>query len=912
MANHDALLARMSESRFFETEGYRLLSQSDRGHELLDKLRHRGFFDRSRVPLPEVSEQGHVRFDYWAGPDYLLSVASFAKKLGNRNLAVTVLDIIRRLCGDDHREIQDPYSLLKFAEILSIVPVELIQQEDIENIGRWISAKYNPSIILNSISSGLIANLLDSDDPRNHRRALQIVIACTSLSEFDQERPTTKLDEYLVGQTLRRHAALLGLKLGGEAVRFFESKVIEIFSGARARLTSLWRPAIENNTEQNLEWRFTENVFVDSLRDSLLEWSATPNDDVLQYLKLLLKKKPSILPRVAIHVLEQRLDLYPKILISLLTPVFFGSDFHHEMWRFLNRRFPSFGETERQKVLRQIRNLSPKFHTEQSLAYAQLRWLLAIRESQYWPAELLVQELSQKVTELPDVPDFLSYHSVSWGPGKSPFNTSELIEAAKERRLIELVASFNEPRRISGPTRDGLLDALQDAAFDQPFVFMELPLSNLPHDILRSISGGIRRYVRERIEESVWREVFSWFRILVTLISASGPGQDSYHDWILSDISDALIDGSADGARSIPNELEEECLGLIVAVLETAKGFEFDDESESDLLTKALNTSRGKAVLALLNYALCICRRLRQSGKAHDHAWEKLAPLFDAELSKTDKNFEFIALSCNHLLNFEFLSFSWIEANVDRLFPKSDARGFKCALAGLSYSGTSARTYQLLRKTGVLSKCINEASEDQIRHFVEIVFVAYLSEVETLNSETMELVFRRGPEAIQDAAHWLWIAHKEDLDETKKSRIIEFWSASLNWAESRNPKEQKVISALSRLSVYVTRMDGRTYDLLMRTGPFFIDYDETFFGALIHLAVHEPQKVAEILSCVFREREARYDSDHQLRDLLHILLLRANSPTLMSVFDKCLKLPEIRALYDDWQKGELSPHPPKP
>jgi hypothetical protein len=71
---------------------------------------------------------------------------------------------------------------------------------------------------------------------------------------------------------------------------------------------------------------------------------------------------------------------------------------------------------------------------------------------------------------------------------------------------------------------------------------------------------------------------------------------------------------------------------------------------------------------------------------------------------------------------------------------------------------------------------------------------------------------------LQHIAHYLWSVSGQPLTEKQKALILEFWKACVVRTREVPPPAQ-LLSALSRLSVYVTSLGQREEALLLAVAP---------------------------------------------------------------------------------------------
>jgi hypothetical protein len=126
--------------------------------------------------------------------------------------------------------------------------------------------------------------------------------------------------------------------------------------------------------------------------------------------------------------------------------------------------------------------------------------------------------------------------------------------------------------------------------------------------------------------------------------------------------------------------------------------------ADSDVMTQAINTPRGRAIEALVKHALRVCRIETKKKKSHTEAWIELRAAFDQQLEMAkNANFEFSTLISRYIANLDYLSADWLEANITRVFDREFPDNFRCALGGLPYATLTRRVYRLLADNGVVS-----------------------------------------------------------------------------------------------------------------------------------------------------------------------------------------------------------------
>src|SRR6185312_7748987 len=293
----------------------------------------------------------------------------------------------------------------------------------------------------------------------------------------------------------------------------------------------------------------------------------------------------------------------------------------------------------------------------------------------------------------------------------------------------------------------------------------------------------------------------------------------------------------------------------------------------TDPMTRALNTEKGRAIGAMYNHALRVCRVAQKNGTSLDQAWATLEPTFESELAKCrDANFDFSTLSASYIANLDYMSHNWLAANVKRLFPVDYPINLKVALGGLAYATPTRVIYGLLVSNGILDAAFRTELEDRSskERIVEWVCLAYLWGDEALEAPLMAHIFAGGSDDLQNASEFFWQVRRQDLTSDQVERVLAFWAKCLEWANGQPEVPTKLLSSLGRLAPYVHALDDRAKNLLLGIVPYVhADYStHQMIEEFDQLVDTNPQATVELLQRMFEVGTPNYDMDDKLKSLL--------------------------------------------
>ena len=925
-SKRESFIATMKQGEEFAQYGFNLLVKHAAPESYFDALNEAGFFDSKHNSGPiSAGKEGLVRIPFWTVLNYLELVA---KRAGDRNdemLAKKVLGVIRDVTNardSQGKPIDNYHTYYKFADTVGVLPLGIITEADIDLAPIWLDSRYDRGLVATSLGKGLLRRLLASTNAESIEKACALMkhlMAFQWLPEEDKRgrELVTLVDEYWLKEIVDKYAKEIGAKAGKRAVKIFEEGLRAIFSDTRRSYGStLWRPAIEDNS-QNLEFRSPENRFVEGMRESLAGWIEVESEGAVKYLASAFKYEVEIIRRIAFHIVTENFELLREAFEAVIDVSIFTSGHRHELYRLLKERFVALSPSGKAKVISALRELpKPKSgeDPDRRLKYTQREWLTAIKdqpEAAQWFAELSSDPSLGSAT---DHPDFLSYHESWSGPGPTPISEDSLVAFAEDGSIVDRLNEFKQSDSWRGPTLGGLVAALEAAVAASPNTFLPL-LSDFHRAKIpfqHALIGGFKRLFdlanTQKLEldwNVAWPKLMTFFSECISEEAFWAPEAKQVdlipnHAWMRNLIADFLEAGTKDDKTAYPPELLPKGWQLIKILLErTVEG----ESSLTDPMTRALNTEKGRAIGALYNHALRVCRVAKQNNQSLEQAWATLEPVFNAEIAKCrDANFEFSTLSASYIANLDFMSRDWLAANVKRLFPIEFPVNFKMALGGLAYARATPAIYRLLASNGILDIALTSNLEDKHsrERITEWICLAYLWGEETLDSALMAHIFTGGLNQLQNAAEFFWRVHGEKLKPEQIESVLAFWSKSLDWAKAQPEVPATFLSTLGRLAPYLTKLDERAKQLLLGVVPYVhTDYStDHMVMELSRLVDTNPAATVELLDRMLDADTPNYDMDDKLKRLLEKLYVMGYQAEVLRCIEKLRKtLPGMIEFY---------------
>ena len=895
-AKQESFIRLMTESDELARRGFDLLMKREHFETFFDALDDAGLFAPERNPAPvPVEPSGSFRLPYWAALDYLLAVAKVAGTEDDQALANKVMNVLRKVTRDSAERARDNYhTWRKFAEILELIPSRAVTLEDIGLVPSWLGSCFDRGMVGHALDKGALNRFVTSDSAPDWEKALELMRHCTAIrcdaTHLGEavDKPVTVVDDYWLKKLIKRHAAEIGTRVGSQAAKLFLERVREVFRSQDRRSYSYsYRPAVEDHA-QNRRSRGPENRMVEGLRDVLLSWCDDHSDDVTSVVRELLHDEDEIVRRIGIYVLNSRWASLRDLYLPVVSSEFFQSGHLHELYGLLNQRFDDMSDAEKDATLAAIRGLpEPTWSDDPGrlLRRRQKRWLSAIVGKGYAAAEQWDQELASDPTVgVSEHPDFDVYMETTHGPGPTPYDVHELLTFAREGVLVEKLNAFVPTDIWRGPAMEGLVEALEEAVRSEPEFFLEIldQFLETKRRFQYAVIVGLKQAwgAPDKHPALAWDRC--WDKILgfVERIIGSetfwteeidetqfGPNRD----WIVSSVAEFLKAVVQSERYPYDSALMLRTLALTETLLENARSI---DQPSDDAMFTAINSSRGKAVEALFSCLLKLRQVVNRETQTHAEAWAIARGLVEAELVKCrNANYEFSTLCGAHIGQLYYIDPEWLLAVITQIFPVEYAENTVCAVDGLGYATASRPIYALLLENGIIDRALRLDLRGQHarERLIERIAVAYLWADEELSDARFSFLFEaEGMEDLQSATHYFWSVSGEELSDDQRARILCFWERCIEWAETAAESPTALMSALSRLSVYLKSAAGREGDLLLAVAPHVaVDHNtQHFVEELVRFVAESPERVNAILGTLLQTHQPFSDYEGTLRSLL--------------------------------------------
>ncbi len=677
----------------------------------LEPLRDMGAFNTPQEPL---REGGYIRFVGWPESQYLLKVVEHKPEV--------VFDIVKGLNSDNQSVLDDFVSMaLKSPADVAVKYVDLICKN------KWIQNSYN--LLLPDKVAELMEKLATEGKIKEALKLANILL------DTKVEKPTGAEDEEGPMRFIGRDA-----KPYFDEWRFGEivkEKTIELAKvdpkGLFAVLSSKLRQALEleDRTDKSDDtyyeyshiWRpnlRSSRHSRDDAKDTLLDGviklieENKDNDEVLSDFVAILKSHPwALFRRIELWVYTLNPKSFPKEIEEILSDrkVIISYNLRREYLPLLQSRFGNLSPEAKDSILKIIEE-GPDFKKNDALTEEEFERVKSDWKGLYLKAikdHLPAKEAGdyQGIVKEYGEPTDHDGEMVMWDGGKSPISSEDLSKLNPEETLQYFV-DYKTPDDPFGRHSTGGLG----------MIFAEL-VAQEPEKYIAVLDLFFEKKIRpiffyhliHGIKESLKKDkCFAWeaviellHRVVVKNETNVVPANDE-QDWksVRLAIADFLGEALGKNKCEVPISLQDKVWEIIANLAEdpdpTPEYEKRDSEGGLDPMTLAINTVRGEAMHAVVNFGLWTARNLKDKS-VENKMTPAMQELLDRHLDSTqDPALAIRSVYGWRVPNFSYLNKSWLEENKDKIFDKNSPKYLWAAWEGYLANNVIKEVFAILKE----------------------------------------------------------------------------------------------------------------------------------------------------------------------------------------------------------------------
>ena len=878
----------------------RILFRKATGVKWYDAFQDAGFIVSSEVPRPiPAADEGFVSIPYWFITDYLVATSPELSEPKNRAYAVKVLEFMRTTTAHAREQGFSNYRVWwQFSKIVRHIPTDLIAEGDTGTFSYWLDDPYDRGLIAESLGKHWLSAVLDQAEPhalavaKDFLRVLyKVSIVERGTGETARKKAVLRFDAWHARKITREIAPKSSRALGAAAVDIFRGQLEEVLTGlGNDKWSTIWRPAIEEH-EQNVGLDDAEDVLIEAFRDSLISYVQHEPGDARPYVATTLNSAFEVVRRVAIYTIDQRFADLNTLVEKVLGDVGSDSHAHHELWHLLRNHYPTLTKDGKAKVIDSIeliRRLDENNREhEGATAYARARWLAAINQHDEGAMARYGTYVQMAGSE-PDHPDFLSYSSSGWVGSESPISVEQL-RAMDVPELVRTLDAYRDPRKFMEPGLEGLTKALRQTVKAESARYYKhlAQFGNLDLAYVYEVIEAYSELWSEKVQivwDEIWPHLLTFCDELVAQPRFWAPesAQERHHfvanrHWIVGGVARLIESGTKSDDHTFSRELLLKAEGILSVLLDRETGAEF--KPESDAVSIAINSSRGRCLEAFINLTLRQCR-LAGSEAERSRVWAHFEKRYDSELTRASSGeYEFATLVVNYLPHFLYMSKSWVLRNLGVMFDSNPEQRWLCAMQAYSYvNRVYPEIYNHLKNNGHFVRALDDPRlKDRVdEKIIQNIAIAYVMGIERLDDENSLLrwVLRRN--RLGELSHlvwFFWTMREGDGDESVHAKVLELWRHIVTAIDTTTREGRKLASRLCDWTVFIKEVDHTNRDLVYFVAPFSSDdhHSSELLESIARISERQPSEAHDIWMRVLETAHPNFPMEavrHALENIL--------------------------------------------
>ncbi|MCC7356752.1 MAG: hypothetical protein IT410_04055 [Candidatus Doudnabacteria bacterium] len=658
--------------------------------EWLAPLNKRGAFSKPQEPL---KQDGYVRFIGWPESQYLVRIVD---RKSNE-----VYEIIKTLDSENQSVLDDFIdAALKSPVEIAAKYVELIIKK------KWLQNPYN--LLLPDKVAELMEKLAAAgkvDEAIKLARVLFDVHIVKPVSETNEEiplswiRPEAKpyFDEWRYKEVITKKTkeiakaspVLLFQTLATILHQALDLEKRENVSDDFYEYSHIWRPNLGHTRNPNRE--DAKNVLIDGLIE-LIENNKNDTTVMEGFVEILSKHNQGFFRRLEMFLHLNATEPQTEAIEKLLTEkkIITSYNLRREYLPLLEKFFSTITSQGQNTILEAI-DSGPNLTKTDDTTTEQFDAMNNRWRSMYYGSikQVLLSPHKEKYEELqiltgPVVIDDGELKVTGgWIGDESPLSMEDM-KSMKPDKVIDYLRDFKDSGDFSERmSSSGLGIIFGNVVAENPETYISVAgdlLSNkLKPLYIYHFLNGIKQTLKEpRVLD--WKPVIDLCYSIIFVKSGESltkPGNDSEQNWdsVHMAIADLLGAALGDKNTSVSVDLQSPIWDIILELTKneepTIEDEERDNGGNLDPMTLSINTVRGEALHAVVNYALWLDRFSVDIKKLGSKIPKIVEDVLDFHLdTNNDPSLAIRSVYGWRLPNLSYLSMEWVKSRKDKIFPK--------------------------------------------------------------------------------------------------------------------------------------------------------------------------------------------------------------------------------------------------
>lgn len=840
----------------------------------LPHLYSEGYFLGSLNPEPiEVTDNpGYYSIPYWGVLQYLEQVADVNFNIPNDQISKILGSVIKNILTfrkEDGSRIENYRTDYTLYKLICKLPEENLSKEHFLFIKESLESKWHG--LIGHDFGNLLDRLLKDEKKTFLFGGIEILLAHRYFEDKAFEKVHSIFQPYELKRILSEYKEKLIDSCGFKLLETAVNKAEELIALDRSSFNNISLPAIENHEQTSFPEKFDCQIAY-LIRDCL---EVLPIESVIESIKKLLKLDHPIFQRLAVHTI--------RIRYTELNSLFWKWDKNplnhtlvkHEIFELLKEHSKYFKEEQITKVLEWIDKkeyyIPEEFEgkdeiIDKSIAYRKKEWLDSLLGNTDIRIQNNIDELNKINNAKVDHPGFDSFHSGFSGT-ISPLNNEDILRLNIEE-LIEYFNDFSKKNHdFMGPSIDGLSDAIVFAIRKNPKTYnfnCDLILKSDSYFKYTWIRGLNESWRDEKLEFECGDIFTAVFKIINNQEFWDSHNSNDIHcRWFISSLISFIKDGLRDDNHAFDKKLLPLLKDIIILIYEKDKHEIFD---HSDLSMTVLNNSKGKILIALMQYSL----RLARVEAKENERWDlKVKSIISDLINSEEENVLLYYVLGQFLPNIHFLDEDWLLKNFNLIFPLKNKKYLSAALGGylFHHRRPNKKYFDLFLQNGQYLEAIQNDFEffqrDARNSLIEQICIAYLYEFDGFNLEhelMTTLLYSKNENNYSSLIHFFW-SPKYPLESKVLNKINPLWEKIfINSINLKNHEIDKyILSGCCKWINSISEIDDNVMPWITKSIPYISQRDRhSIIESLSKHINNSPEKVGLILLELFKS-EVSYD-----------------------------------------------------
>lgn len=857
------ILQKIRKTKSLENYFFRKLASTNNPFPWLKILKEKGYLNPEKNPPPqEVPEKpGYYQIPYWNILGFLENVATQNLKAPDEeiaNLLVETIDSIIDYRDSEGQRVENTKTDWAMIKIVASLPLEKFNDKHIEFVRILLSSKWNTLLPSAEIVKTLVPRLLSEETKDLFLKLLEVILDFKKAPSKPFFEYNSILGDYWISEALKSHRSNIAKVCGFEAAKIALSKIKEITDSDSTRFNQAIILAIEEHP-QAVSRDSYESQIVNFVRDML---EATDPRRLRPLVSSLLSESHPIFWRISIHIINYYFSELQEFLWNYKGNPLEKYQLKHELFELFRSNCTSFSDEQIRTVIHWIESKKYRIKDEvkkdeelvkKILARDKKEWLSAIIETKHPKILELYEKYDKIFPEEIDHPGFDIWFEVTKGLPE-PKALEKELETESNEEIADYIIRYEESERKE--PYDVLAESFRRTVRENPTKFATgmKPFLAIPRRYQHALLMGLLEAWKSDREFS-WDELFNFIIEIVEPYDIwkeeyeTGP---NYRSLIIGEIAELIENGTT----SDKHAFNERLLPIARKILLIVAGRTESDLSDmGDLITSVINSTVGKILAAMVNYSLRYARLKKNEG---NEKWEKRVKKHFVRCLDEESKFhttEYFVTVGLYLVNLYYLDKTWVQENINKLFPKDDQVNWKAAFVGYLFGSSrlSKDIYSIHKINQNYSKALQTEFDDEtsLNRLVQHISIGYLQGLEELKDEQSlinQLITIENPKQLLSLVRFFWML-RDKLPNESRRKVKPLWGSLLPilTKHKEDPEFQEVLGSLSQWLVLIEKLDEEIVGWLKLSVGFIKDVHLMFFieYLLKHVEVF-PNEVGEI------------------------------------------------------------------